>query len=59
MTARIKFTGYIDADELAPGQYDADHPTGLTSGGYDDLVGPESQLTVSGLQDLEVTVVIE
>jgi hypothetical protein len=45
---RIKFTGYIDVEELDPGQYDPSHPSGLTSAGYNELIG----LSLSDLEDV-------
>ena len=54
---RIKITGYIDADET-PEVVDAQHKSGLTAEGYDQIAGisfegPLAGLKVSDLEDLE------
>lgn len=56
--ARLKITGYIETDELDPEYVDPDHPTGLTSEGYDNLIGGEMglPLKLTDLEDVEVEV---
>lgn len=54
--ARLKITGYIDTAELDDSHVDLDHPSGLSSEGYDDLVTGESgsALALTDLEDVEV-----
>jgi len=35
---RIKVTGYLDTDDMAPEDYALDHPMGLSSKGYEKYV---------------------
>lgn len=53
---RLKITGYIDTDDLGPGDVDLDHPTGLSSEGYDNLITGENgiPLKLTDLEDVEI-----
>lgn len=52
--ARIKFTGYINVDDLEADQIDLDHISGLSAKGFDDLTGPDSRETIGTLEDIDV-----
>lgn len=57
--ARIKFTGYLDTDDLEPEQVDLGHKTGLSEQGYLDLVQGEggAALSLSALDDVDSEIV--
>lgn len=49
--ARIKVTGYIDTEDMLPGDVDFDHPMGITDDYYSSLVSGAQPLPV--MEDLE------
>jgi hypothetical protein len=55
---RLRVTGYINTEDLDPGQLDPDHSTGLTDEAYSDLVYDEDggALKLSDLEDVDIEV---
>lgn len=52
--ARIKFTGYLDTDDLEPEHVDLGNSSGLSEKGYDDLLsafGDGPGIKLSDLMD--------
>lgn len=54
--ARLKITGYVDTDDLRPGDVDLDHPSGLSAEGFDILItgANDSALKLTDLEDVEI-----
>lgn len=57
MAQRIKVTGYLPVEEVDPAFIDLSHESGLTEGGWDQLLSahgdPANSLKVSDLEDVE------
>ncbi|MCY4726684.1 hypothetical protein NYO98_10380 [Nocardioides sp. STR2] len=49
---RIKVTGYLDTDDLDPEHVDTSHEMGLSTAGYEHMIGADGSRGL-GLDDVE------
>ena len=53
----IKITGYIEIDDVEAEHLDLEHETGFSASGYDYYLGPESNIKLADLFDLDSEVI--